>query len=177
MRAEFKLRYKGFKSSGSLFFEDTYLHTTPVCQNSTRHMIVSFRSPGIGMFIESSCYTALYSQVPLSFKTHCKSLLSLEWQIVPCLQHSSWLAMLFECQNAKALGSFYVLQLSQQLWVNSETQLQQSILLLNCDRESYHYSQQNDSHTIQIQISCTTNQLMHCLCSYTLGIIALGEWP
>ena len=31
MRAEFKLRYKGFKSSGSLSFEDMYLHTTLVC--------------------------------------------------------------------------------------------------------------------------------------------------
>ena len=47
MRAEFKLCYKGFKSSGSLSFEDMYLHTTPACQNSTRHMIVSFYSPGM----------------------------------------------------------------------------------------------------------------------------------
>ena len=106
MRAEFKLRYKGFKSSGSLFFEDTYLHTTPVCQNSTRHMIVSFRSPGIGMFIESSCYTASYSQVPLSFKTHCKSLLSLEWQIVPCLQHSSMAGDAFWVPECKSFGFF-----------------------------------------------------------------------
>ena len=32
MRYEFKLRHKGFKSSGSLSFEDMYLHTTLVCK-------------------------------------------------------------------------------------------------------------------------------------------------
>ena len=100
MRTKFKLCYKeGFKLSGSTSFElrvrnNTYLHTTPACQHPTRHMIgrhAPFRfvsQPRQGMFAEPSCYTASYSLVPLSFQPHCKSLLSLERQIVPCLQHS-----------------------------------------------------------------------------------------
>ena len=98
MRAKFKLRYKeGFKRQVHrlLNFEDTYLHTTPACQNPTRHMIgrcalfCFVLQPRYGMFTEPSCYTASYSLVPLSFQPHCKSLLSLKRQIVLCLQRSS----------------------------------------------------------------------------------------
>ena len=62
--------------------------------------------PRHGMFIEHSCYTASYSSVALSFQPHCKSLLSLERQIVPCLQRSSMAGDSFWVPESKSFGFF-----------------------------------------------------------------------
>ena len=59
-----------------------------------------------GMFIEPSCYTASYLLVPLSFQPHCKSLLSLERQILPCLQRSSMAGNSFWVPESKSFGFF-----------------------------------------------------------------------
>ena len=153
MRTKFKLCYKeGFKLSGSTSFElrvrnNTYLHTTPACQHPTRHMIgrhAPFRfvsQPRQGMFAEPSCYTASYSLVSLSFQPHCKSLLSLERQIVPCLQHSSMAGGSFWMPESKSFGFFLSSPaVPATLGQQQDSQLRQSNLLLNCDGESYHYT-------------------------------------
>ena len=104
MRAEFKLHY--FKS-----YQVNRLLRTHTCIQLQHvriplHTIVSLCSPGIGMFTEPSCYTASYSLVPLSFKTHCKSLLSLERQIVTCLQRSSTAGDSFWVSECKSFDFF-----------------------------------------------------------------------
>ena len=67
----------------------THTCIQPQCVKSHKVHDCFVLQPRHGMFIEPSCYTASYSLVALSFQPHCKSLPSLERQIVPCWHHSS----------------------------------------------------------------------------------------
>ena len=154
MRAELKLHYKeGFKSSGSSSFElwvwnNTYWHTTPACQNSTRCRH-DWKTCTL-LF----CSTAQAWNVRRAQLLHCfifagTTLFPAEANCAVFAAFFNGWRFFFECWRA---GFFLSSQLSQQFWDNSK--------ILSFDSRIYHWVMMKRATTTASEITQHNSNLV-----------------